>query len=295
MASLPVYEHLALGCVPSCSVTRRSFLAVTAALMAPSVHGQNDENDRPETGVRLEAMRKLAKGIKAREITEGEAGPPLTLRQEPLLHYTNPTPGGVVDGTLWGWGERGRPTAVVKVGLAGPNGGRHWRLRVSVLTSKSIEVEFGDGVKWSSRQSGLEFRPLIDAPIPAASNTLRLIQARETGRRLAVSALSRDGEKKSQFRFMPQPLVRYDDPKGGLLDGMLFSFAYTNNPSVLMLLEAWSQGAQPPTWRYGFSHQTDGKATALLAGKSLWSESSEGTEPETKLSIIRRIPADPAL
>ena len=77
---------------------------------------------------------------------------------------------------------------------------------------------------------------------------------------------------------------------------MLFGFAYTNNPSVLMLLEAWSRGEEVRTLAlYGFAHQTDRKATALLDGKSLWSESSDGTEPDTKLSIIRRMAADPAI
>src|SRR3954452_14074758 len=180
MARLPKYYQLALGSESHCSVTRRSFFAVTAALIAPSVYGQNDVEGRRESNARLEEMRKLAKGIKIREITEGEAGPPLALRHDPLLHYSNPTPGGVVDGTLWGWGDRGRPPAVMKLGLAGPKRGeRYWRLRVYVLSSKSIEVEFGYGVKWSSRQAGLEIRPLIDAPAPAGSATLLLIQARE--------------------------------------------------------------------------------------------------------------------
>ena len=214
MASLTKYDQPDLGAEFRCSVTRRSFLAVTAALIAPSVYGQNDVEDRRKSNARLEEMRRLAKEIKIYEITEGKAGPPLALRQDPLLHYTNPTPGGVLDGTLWGWGEPGRPPAVMKLGLAGPKRGeRHWRFRVNVLSSKSIEVEFGDGVKWSSRQSGLEFRPLIDAPAPADSATLRLMQAREIGRRLTVSVLSRNGKNRTQFRFMPQPIARYSDPR----------------------------------------------------------------------------------
>ena len=245
MARLTRYDQAYLGSESRCSVTRRSFLAVTAALIAPSAYGQNDVEDRRKSNARLEAMRRLAKGIKICEITEGEAGPPLALRQDPLLHYTNPTPGGVLDGTLWGWGERGRPPAVMKLGLAGPKRGeRHWRYRVNVLASKAIEVEFGDGVKWSSRQSGMESRPLIDAPPPADSVTIRLIQAKEIGRRLTVSALSQNGKNRTQFRFMPQPIARYSDPTGGLQDGMVFSFAATNNPSVLMLLEALSHAEE---------------------------------------------------
>ena len=38
------------------------------------------------------------------------------------------------------------------------------------------------------------------------------------------------------------------------------------------------QGQEVRTWRYGFAHQTDGEATALLDRKSLWSELSVGTD-----------------
>jgi len=70
-----------------------------SALIGCSASAQDVAEDRGKSTARLEAMRRLAMEIKVREITEGKPGPPLALRPEPLLRFTNPTL-RVVDGTL---------------------------------------------------------------------------------------------------------------------------------------------------------------------------------------------------
>ena len=90
MARSTRYDQTDLGSESRCSVTRRSFLAVTAALIAPSAYGQNDVEDRRKSNARLEEMRRLAKEIKIYEITEGKAGPPL--RSGRTHSFTTPIP-----------------------------------------------------------------------------------------------------------------------------------------------------------------------------------------------------------
>ena len=101
--------------------TRRSFLALIAALMGPAGSAQDDVEGRGKSKARLEVMRRLAKEVKIREIDEGKPGPPLPLELDPLLRYSDPAR-NCIDGTLWGWGERGRgrPPAVMKLELRGP-------------------------------------------------------------------------------------------------------------------------------------------------------------------------------
>jgi hypothetical protein len=276
-----------------CSAARRSFLAMMAALIGPSASAQDAAEDRDKSTPRLEPMRRLAKEVKVCEITDGKQGPPLALRPEPLLRYTNPTL-GVVDGTLWGWGERGRPTAVMKLGFRGPaRGQRHWAYRVNVLSAKQIEVTFGDGQTWSSRKPGLELSPLPDAPAPADSAARRLIQAKDIARRHSTSTESPNSGGRRQLRLLARPIDRYSDPAAGLLDGVLFSFVYTNNPSVLLVLEAWSEDKGERGWRYAFVRQGYG-ATALLDGKTVWSLSSDRPPADTGLFITRQMPASPA-
>ncbi len=275
--------------------TRRSFLALMAALIGPAASAQDDPGDRGKSAARLEAMRRLAKEVKVGEITDGKAGPPMAIRPEPLLRYSNPA-GGAADGTLWAWGARGRPLAVLKLGLRGPTRGqRHWAYRLNVLSPRSIQVDFGDGRPWSSRDAGLEVRPIPDAPAPAESAAHRLAQAKEIARRFSASAQSPEPMGRTQLRLMPRPIDRYSDPMAGLLDGLLFSFVYTNNPSVLLVLEARSEGAGMRAWRFAFVRQghDNRETSALLDGKPIWSVSTDGPPADTGLFVRRQSPASP--
>jgi hypothetical protein len=266
-----------------------------AALIGPAASAQDDAKDRGESAARLELMRRMAKEVKVREITEGKAGPWLALRPEPLLRYTNPTL-GAIDGTLWAWGERGRPAAVMKLGLGKPpSGRRRWAFRVNVLSSKPIEVEFPDVPTWSSRKSGVVLRPIPDAPAPAESAAHRLIQAKDIARRFSASAEAPGPSGRVQLRLLPRPIARYSEPTAGLADGVLFNFVYAGGPTALLVLEAGSEGAGMRIWRFalvgqGYDH---GEVSALFDGKPIWNASSDRRPEDAGLFIRRVIPASP--
>ncbi len=264
------------------------------ALIGPAASAQDDSEGRRKSSARLEAMRRLVKEVKVCEVTEGKPGPPLALRPDPLLRYTNPTL-RVIDGTLWAWGERGRPTAVLKLGFIRQEGDpSHWRFRVNVLSPKPIEVEFPDGPTWTSRTPGLELRPLPNAPAPTGSAAQRLAQAKAMARRFSASAKPLNQSGRTQFRLLTQPIARYSDQAAGLLDGVFFSFVYTNNPSVLLVLETWSEGAGVSTWRYALVRQGAGEYSALLDGKPVWSVPAAGPPADAGLFIVRQMSASPA-
>lgn len=275
--------------------TRRSFLALLAALIGPAASAQDDAEDRDKSALRLETMRRWAKEVKVFEITAGEPGPPLPLRPEPLLRYSNPLT-HVVDGTLWLWGERGRPAAALKLGLLGPTPGRRvWDFKVSALSPKTIEVEFGDGRRWSSRPPGeLQPRAVPDAPGPAGSPAQRLTQARAIARRFSVS-LRTPKPGRIQQRLLTQPLDRYGDPEAGLLDGMLFAFVGATNPNVFLILEAWSEDAKFRAWRYAFARLNNIEETAFLDGKPVWNVPSSGIPANVELYMGGTMPADAAV
>ena len=139
--------------------------AMVAALIGPAASAQEEVNDRDQA-TRLEALRRVAKGLKVCEVREGKPGPPLALRPEPFL--ASVLPSGRWSMALWGWGERGRPSVLMKVVRRGPRRDQlHWHANVSVLSPRRVEVEFRDGVRWSSRLPGLELRSFPDAPAPA--------------------------------------------------------------------------------------------------------------------------------
>src|SRR3954470_20837677 len=78
-------DQLDLSLDQPCPATRRSFLALMAALIGPTASAQDDAEDRGKSALRLETMRRLAKEMKVCEITDRKPGPPLVLRPEPLF------------------------------------------------------------------------------------------------------------------------------------------------------------------------------------------------------------------
>jgi hypothetical protein len=292
MTSANRADRLGLDLDEPIAASRRCFLAMMAAFIgpsAPSQDGAGDEDDSKST-TRLTAMRRVAKEIKVREVSDSKPGPPLGLLAEPLLHYSAAV-WREVDGTLWAWGQRGRPSVLMKLVLRGPRSDQlHWHANVTVVSPKRVEVEFRDGLRWSSRLPGLETRLVPDAPAPADSAAHRLIEAKDIARQISVSARSPAPRGRAQLRLLPRPIHRYSDPAGGLLDGVLFSFVNDSTPDVHLLLEARTERAGRSAWRYLFARQGAGEQIALLHGKQLWSVPAVRPPADTDLYMGRPLP-----
>ncbi len=136
---------------------------------------------------RLKSMRRLARSIEVSKMADELPGPPIALRPEPLLRY-NDAPRGIHDATLWAWGERGRPRAVLKVEqYPAHDAARRWVFGLVSLAPNRLAVEFQDGKQWTSHRPGQELRAIVRAPEPAGSEALRLGQMRDLAHRFSAS------------------------------------------------------------------------------------------------------------
>lgn len=249
---------------------RRTFLASLGVVFGPrAAWSQEVAPEKSQPSSRLDAMRRLAGTATVAEVAGGNAGPPLALRAEPMLHYGDPSR-GIREGTLWAWGARGRPSAVMKVEYWPGSGGEagHWGIAVGALSPGRVSVDFRDGLRWTSRKPGLDLQTLPDAP--ADTPAQRLTQAKSFARRFAAHVDTHRKAGTIQLRLLPKPVDRYEDPESGLLDGVLFGLVYATNPITLVAMEARADGPGAPAWRYGFTRLGDGEATALLDGKDVW-------------------------
>jgi hypothetical protein len=219
---------------------------------------------------RLKAMRSLAQSIKVSPIVDDKAGPPVALKPEPLLRYNDP-PRGIHDATLWAWGERGRPRAVLKVEhYPGHIAARRWVFGIVSLAPERVSIEFDDGKHWESRRTGLEPHKIEGAPTPAGSGALRLGQMKDLVRRFSASENAGPARGRLQLRVMPKPVVRYSDPDSGLIDGAVFALAYGTNPDVLLLIEARGQGRSAVAWHYDLGRLGGAETVVTLDGKEIW-------------------------
>ena len=172
------------------TMSRRTFLAGLGAVLGGSARSrvvgeQIQENDAKPEGSkeRLEGMRRLAQKVKFFVLTDGTNRRPVALRPEPLDRYGNRAM-GILDGTLWAWGEKGRPLATLKVELwpDRDEGRGRWSFGISSSATAPIAVEFFDGFSWSSTAPGVEFHNVPDAPRPAEAAGTRLAQAKAISR-----------------------------------------------------------------------------------------------------------------
>ncbi|HVX11161.1 MAG TPA: hypothetical protein VHC22_08275 [Pirellulales bacterium] len=177
-------------------------------------------------------------------------------------------PRGIVDGTLWVWGEPGRPVALQKVEFFPPTP-TNWTYCLASLSSELVAAEWQGGRRWDATKPGLEMHELDDAPEPSAGKASRLRQMKELARRFTV----RGSEKTSrgeELRLMPQPVHRYADPEHGLEDGAIFGFGSGTNPNCLLLVELRRENAAAGRWEYGFVGMSAESLRAKLDGREVW-------------------------
>jgi len=228
---------------------------------------------------RLNIMKKSLAHIVVR--SADEQGAAYSLRPEPVLRFTN-TVGQSQDGSIFLWGDAvGRPAAAVQVFLRRDGG---WYHELSSLSAGRLVAKSADIVEWRPSRAGVEFKPVPDAPRPAASAESRLRQ---------IQAMARDFSASDEFRFeswqslrlLSKPLARYGKPESRVTDGALFAFVLTTDPEAFLMIEAVA-GTDGTEWRYAFAPMSIYPLKASYKGREVWSlEDRRGGDPNEPFHV----------
>lgn len=197
----------------------------------------------------------------------GEDGPELKWRTKPVLHWANPVAGKLF-GEVYVWTHEGRPEVICSI-YKWFDPFTHARIELQSLSEGPVRGAFDGETQWSPREPGVSFRPLPNAPKPAANETGRLLQMRRMAKRFTAEAVDRDDENSTwNLRLLGQPLLRYASPKRDLVDGALFAFVQdtTSDPEVLLLIELQRTANGGDLWRYGFCRQDSLRIRASCDG-----------------------------
>ena len=120
---------------------------------------------------------------------------------------------------------------------------------------------------WEPDKPGLSPLPLPKAPLPSADEPKRLRQLKEQARRFkAFEYFSPRKEapiERYELRLLPQPILRYNEPESGLIDGALFFMAYGRNPEIVIAIEANREGTST-SWNYAFARIARAKLHVTL-------------------------------
>ena len=146
----------------------------------------------------------------------------------------------------------------------------------------------------------MELKPIAGAPVPADSAAARLRQMRDLAQEFTSRQTNRAGVD-SDMRLLAQPIYRYEETKGDLIDGGLFVFVQGTDPEIFLLIEARRSPTGMAEWRFGATRMHGIDLRVYRHGKVVWKPPrSPGTKYRTggsrtrsSVSRPRRVGRDP--
>ena len=258
-----------------------TFLTILATAASP-IPGQ--EAAKEDRAGRLAEMKELVGAFRVTAL-DGKTATPLELKKEPLFRWNDPTR-KFNDGSLWAFGTRGRPAAIMGVELyPHPELVAIWSFefvststgRIEIAGGEDFRLDWGDTppirpdgqVRWVPRAGGVAFAAIPGAPPPAADAAGRLLQIKELTRRFSAREFHL---QEITLRLLPRPIDRYADAASGLIDGAIFVFANGTNPEDLLLIEAQGREPASATWQYAVARLALAESSVSLDGKVIWSQ-----------------------
>ena len=232
--------------------------------------GRGDEQNERQRAELLAQMRALAEQTKV-QFAEGGRQPELI--KDPAFRYAD-QPRRFIDATLWVWTDQGRPVAFQKIEAVESGDKRvpHWQYCFASASADLVAAEWSSNRHFSSREPGVTFRPLEEAPAVSKGNAERKRQARELIRKFSARILADPREKDSlqEMRLLTTPLFDYADPKTNEYRGAVFGFSTNGtNPDLLLLLEVRGE-KDKAAWHFAPARMTIGAVTLRWRDAKVW-------------------------
>lgn len=236
---------------------------VVTPLLLPLVSCQGDDADAHAR----RAYELAATEAKSLTLTAGSR--PLVLKPEPLLRWSNPVSGEVY-GDVYIWTLDGRPEVIASIfKWFSPH--THMSGEFQSLSESPLSMK-RDGESIWTPSAGLEMKPLPGVAAPSNLAFQRLRQMRDIASQFKAEAVDRnDANSKWLLRPLAKPIYRYQSEGRGIVDGALFAYCQgnTNNPEVLLMLEARKTGDQL-SWHYGLGRQNSLQFRVYRDGELIW-------------------------
>jgi hypothetical protein len=233
------------------------------AAIAGAQQPAENASPEPERSRKLDRMKELIDET----VLESTDQPPKTFvrSERAILHYSNPISSATAEGATFLWLDGKRPMAAVSVSFRA--NGIYWEL--SSLSDTPLSLTRNEAHVWMPVVCSRKSERLTDAEKPADSAAKRLIQMRAIARKFVMQEFRR--EKWQDGRLLSQPLYRWDDNERGVLDGAVFGYAETNDPELLLQIEARREGASGEAgWYFSFAKMTSSPVTVSLDEKEIF-------------------------
>jgi hypothetical protein len=235
-------------------MTHRVLLLQIAALFLSAVAAfSSDPPDAEKQKAEEEKHRKAAVevigGIDPESLADDKWTKAKRL-EKPLLYYGDPTRDND-RGSLWAWGEKGRPVALLEL-YQNANDRTRWVYAVCNTSGRKLRAERNRAAWWRENESASELKDVPAAPAPASDGPQRQRQLKALAQKFTAHQFWDPNNTRYELRRLERPLHSYRDEANGLLDGALYIFANGTNPEIVLFLEARANAADKTkfTWQF---------------------------------------------
>ncbi|MCD0462460.1 hypothetical protein [Roseiconus lacunae] len=243
-------------------------LLLSMAFSVSTVRSQETETtseQKAETQLRRAYLGDLAKQY---TLTVESMETPLAFTEDALLFYSNPTKElGSTHGSTFLWLDGKRPLAACSFSIRRPN--NSVGLEFSSFTEKTLECRRQGRLTWRPDRWNCEPLSITGAPAPASQASHRLVQMRALARQFDARCFDRRSGEATDLRLLPQPLYRYSDSDKGISDGAIFAYVISNDPELLLRLEAIESGGDL-VWQGSFARMTSRQIEVTKDGTKVW-------------------------
>jgi len=251
-------------------MTQLATIWLTACLCFPgeTPGSSRAEQVTPEQAEQREFARWSAEAAASYDLRRAdELDKPLTLRREPVLKWSNPERGRIY-GHVFLWTANGRPEAIASL-YKWYHPFTHSSHEFQSLSTGGLSASREGAAAWNVAEPGVAMQPLVDVPPPGDATPERLRQMRAAAKLFRAEAANREGEV-FPLRLLTQPIYRYAETSGNLIDGALFAFVQATDPEVLLLVEARRNDQGAAVWQYGLARLNSIEMRVFRGDRQVW-------------------------
>jgi hypothetical protein len=259
----------AIGNLVNACLMMAALLVLSAATWAdPPQEPPEKGTGADEEQYRREA-EKLVSGIALEMLVDGKWSEVKRI-EKPLLYYGDPTRANT-RGSVWAWGETGRPVALLE--LFQDEGNRtKWVCGLCNTSAGKLRAKRGSDSWWRENASTVELKEIPGAPAPAADAPQRQRQPKLLAPHFTAHEFWDPNNSRYELRRLERPLHSYRDENSGLLEGSLYILANGTNPEIALFIEARSQpDGKAPVWQFTIGRMSHAEIHLEYDGKEVFS------------------------
>jgi hypothetical protein len=255
----------------------------------------NPEKSPDEEHHRREAERVVG-GIEV-EVLAADAWVKVERIDKPLLYYGDATREND-RGSVWGWGPKGRPVALLEL-FQNVNDRGKWVFTVCNTSGGKVRARRGGGPWWAENDSACVPKDIPGAPTPAGESAQRQRQLKALAQKFTGHQFWDPDNSRYELRRLDRPLHAYTDEAAGVLDGALYTLANGTNPEIMLFVEARVNPADRSgaAWQFAVGRLSHAELHLAYDGKEVFDaprgDRVSGPDKPYWLGLIEGVPRKP--